>query len=69
MDRAEIEDILKETVNGCANSEGWANLAEIGTALRKREIKYGKLSRFISGYSNIIETSNIRESWQFETTE
>jgi len=56
MDRTEIEDILKDVVNSCANSEGWVNLAELGTALRRKDIRYGKLSRFISGFDNIIET-------------
>jgi len=56
MDRVEIEKVLKEAVSSCANDEGWANLAEIGTYLRQRGIRYGKLSRFMQDYTYIIET-------------
>ena len=56
MERSEIENILKDAVNTCANDQGWANLAELGTFLRQRGIKYGKLSRFMQDYKNIIET-------------
>lgn len=56
MERSEIENILKDAVNTCANDQGWANLAELGTFLRQRGIKYGKLSRFMQDYKNILET-------------
>jgi hypothetical protein len=56
VERSEIENILKEAVNSCADSEGWANLAEIGAILRHKGIKYGKLSRFFLDYTDIIET-------------
>lgn len=56
MNRVEIENIIKEGVNSCANELGWANLAELGTYLRLRGLRYGKLSRFLLDYSNIIET-------------
>ena len=56
MNRSEIENIIKEGVNSCANEHGWANLAELGTYLRQRGLRYGKLSRFLSDYSNVVET-------------
>ena len=56
MDRAEIEKVLKEAVSSCANDEGWANLAEIGTYLRQHGIRYGKLSRFLQDYPQVVET-------------
>lgn len=56
MERAEIEEILKDAVNSCANEEGWANLAEMGTYLRQRGVRYGKLSRFMQDYKDITET-------------
>ena len=56
MTRSEFEIILKEGVNSCANAQGWANLAELGTFLRQRGLQYGKLSRFLEDYQNIIET-------------
>lgn len=56
MNRSEIENILKEGVNSCANELGWANLAELGTYLRQRGLRYGKLSRFLQDYTNLIET-------------
>jgi hypothetical protein len=55
MERSELENIVKDGVNSCANEQGWANLAELGTFLRLKGIKYGKLSRFLLEYSNIIE--------------
>lgn len=56
MTHSEFEIILKEGVNSCANAEGWANLAELGTYLRQRGLQYGKLSRFLLDYQDIIET-------------
>jgi len=56
MTNAEIVIILKEGVNSCANEQGWANLAELGTYLRQRGLLYGKLSRFLQDYQDIIET-------------
>jgi hypothetical protein len=56
MESSEIEMILKDGVNSCANEHGWANLAELGTYLRQRGIKYGKLSRFLDDYKHILET-------------
>jgi hypothetical protein len=55
MERSELEYIIKDGVNSCANEHGWANLAELGTYLRLKGIKYGKLSRFLQEYSNILE--------------
>jgi hypothetical protein len=55
MDRSELENIIKDGVNSCANEMGWANLAELGTYLRLKGIKYGKLSRFLQDYTHIIE--------------
>jgi len=56
MIHSEFEAILKEGVNSCANENGWANLAELGTYLRQRGLQYGKLSRFLQDYQDIIET-------------
>jgi hypothetical protein len=56
MSQSEIEIILKEGVNSCANEMGWANLAELGTYLRQRGLRYGKLSRFLQDYKHIVET-------------
>ena len=55
MERQELVNIIKDGVNSCANEHGWANLAELGTYLRLKGIKYGKLSRFLQDYSDIIE--------------
>ena len=56
MDKMEIENIIKDAVNSCANEQGWANLAELGTYLRLKGIKYGKLSRFLEDFANVVET-------------
>ena len=46
---------LKEVIAACAKADGWANLAEIGVILRKKEVKYSKLSKFILSFPEIIE--------------
>jgi hypothetical protein len=56
MERNVLENALRESVQESINELGWANLAEIGAALRKRGIKYGKLSTFIASFPHIIET-------------
>ncbi len=56
MTHSELIAILKDGVNSCANEQGWANLAELGTYLRQRGLQYGKLSRFLLDYQNVIET-------------
>jgi hypothetical protein len=55
MDKSEIESLIKDGVNSCANDSGWANLAELGTYFRLKGIKYGKLSRFLQDYNDMIE--------------
>ena len=49
-------EVLMEAVADCTKSDGWANLAEVGVILRSKNIKYGKLSKFILNFSDIIET-------------
>lgn len=48
-------EFLIEAIKDCAKMDGWANLAEVGVALREKNIKYGKLSKFIRNYSEIVE--------------
>jgi len=48
-------EILTEVIAECAKADGWANLAEIGVLLRQKNIAYGKLSKFILKYPEIIE--------------
>lgn len=55
MDRSEQENIIKTVVSGCANEEGWANLADVGNKLREADVKYGKLSKFFDSFKNIVE--------------
>ncbi|NEW84451.1 MAG: hypothetical protein GZ094_19080 [Mariniphaga sp.] len=50
------KEILIEAINDCAKTDGWANLAEVGVDLRLKGVKYGKLSKFIHNYSDIVET-------------
>lgn len=56
MGKADIVNVITEAVNACGDETGWANLAEVGAYLRKAGIKYGKLSRFLSDYQQIVET-------------
>lgn len=55
-EKAKYEDIVREAITECAKEDGWTNLADLGTFLRKKNIRYGKLSRFLSNYSEIVET-------------
>ena len=54
METTESE-ILTEVIADCAKADGWANLAEIGVLLRQKNIAYGKLSKFILRFPDIIE--------------
>lgn len=49
------KEVLIEAISDCAKAEGWANLAEVGVVLREKNIKYGKLSKFILNFSDIVE--------------
>ena len=49
-------EVLIEAIANCAKTDGWANLAEVGVVLRINGVKYGKLSKFIQNYSEIVET-------------
>ncbi len=49
-------EVLIEAIADCAKTDGWANLAEVGVALRSKGVKYGKLSKFILDFSDILET-------------
>jgi hypothetical protein len=50
------KEVLIEAIENCAKSDTWANLAEVGVFLREKGIKYGKLSKFILSFPEIIET-------------
>ena len=54
METTESE-VLTEVIADCAKADGWANLAEIGVLLRQKNIAYGKLSKFILRFPDIIE--------------
>lgn len=49
-------EVLIEALADCAKIDGWANLAEVGVVLRVKGVKYGKLSKFILNFSEIVET-------------
>ncbi|MCX6236434.1 MAG: hypothetical protein NTY07_02565 [Bacteroidia bacterium] len=49
-------EVLIEAIADCAKADGWSNLAEVGVILREKGIKYGKLSKFILSFSEIVET-------------
>lgn len=55
MDKPEIESIIIEAVNKCADENGWANLAKMGAFIRKKGVKYGRLSRLLKEYENVVE--------------
>lgn len=49
------KDVLIEAITDCSKAEGWANLAEVGVILREKNIKYGKLSKFVLNFSDTVE--------------
>ncbi len=55
MDKSELEDIIIEAVNKCADEEGWANLAKMGAFMRKKGATYGRLSRMLAEFNHIVE--------------
>jgi len=55
MDKSEIESIIIEAVNKCADESGWANLAKMGAFIRKEGVKYGRLSRLLKEFENVVE--------------
>jgi hypothetical protein len=55
MDKSELESIIIEAVNKCADEKGWANLAKMGAFIRKKGVKYGRLSRLLAEHTDIVE--------------
>jgi hypothetical protein len=55
METREIVKILEAAVYDCTKEDGWANLAEVGVILREKAVPYGKLSKFIARFPDIIE--------------
>lgn len=55
MEKSELESIIVEAVNNCADESGWANLAKMGAFMRKKGVKYGRLSRLLKEYVHIVE--------------
>ena len=55
METTESE-VLAEAIAECAKEDGWANLAEVGVLLHKKNINYGKLSKFILRFPDMVET-------------
>ena len=55
MEKSELENIIIEAVNKCADENGWANLAKMGAFMRKQGVKYGRLSRLLKEFSHLVE--------------
>jgi hypothetical protein len=55
MERTELEGIIVEAINNCADESGWANLAKMGAFIRRKGVKYGRLSRLLAEYAHIAE--------------
>ncbi|WP_026998253.1 hypothetical protein [Eisenibacter elegans] len=55
--KALFEDLIGEAIQHSTNTpDGWTNLAEVGAYLRKKGIRYGKLSLFLNDYQYMLET-------------
>jgi len=55
MDNSDLHEVLKEAITKCANEEGWANLAKMGAYLRRNGVKYGRLSKMLKSYEDLVE--------------
>ncbi|MDT8392257.1 MAG: OST-HTH/LOTUS domain-containing protein [Bacteroidales bacterium] len=55
MEKSELESIIIEAVDKCADDQGWANLAKMGAFIRKKGVQYGRLSRLLREYEHIVE--------------
>ena len=55
MEKSELESIIIEAINKCADENGWANLAKMGAFIRKKGVKYGRLSRLLKEFENLVE--------------
>ncbi len=55
MDKSELENIIIEAVNKCADENGLANLAKMGAFMRKEGVKYGRLSRLLKEHTDVVE--------------
>ena len=55
MEKSELENIIVEAVNNCADENGWANLAKMGAYIRKKGVKYGRLSRLLKEFETVVE--------------
>jgi hypothetical protein len=56
MEKSELEAVINEAINSCADENGWANLAKMGAYMRKQGVTYGRLSRMLKDYDHLVET-------------
>jgi hypothetical protein len=55
MEHSGAEAAIIRAVKACVSKEGWVNLAELGTQLRREGIQYGKLSNFLGKHNDLLE--------------
>ncbi len=55
MNYSEIEDIIKRTLTTIPPENGWINLTKVGIILRKKGIRYVKLTKLLQNFTHIIE--------------
>jgi len=55
MEKSELEIVIIEAINKCADENGWANLAKMGAFIRKKGVKYGRLSRLLKEFEYLVE--------------
>ncbi len=63
LTRAEKQAIIIAAVNACANTDNdnWANLAQVGAAVRQKGLKYGNLKLMLQSFAPILEFDEIYE--------
>lgn len=54
-DKQDMEQVFKQILEMIAQEDGWCNLSDFGGALRHRNIKYRKLSKFLQKYDSLLE--------------
>ncbi|MCL3779216.1 hypothetical protein EMN47_02340 [Prolixibacteraceae bacterium JC049] len=54
-DKQNMEQLFRQILEMIGQDDGWCNLADFGGALRHRNIKYGKLIKFLKQYEALLE--------------
>ena len=55
MNYSEIESNLAETIQSLSKENNWVNLTKVGISLRKKGVRYVKLTKLLQNFMHLIE--------------